>query len=389
MQKVFIVHYGEVGLKGKNRSFFENRLVRNIRLALEGTEYADVRRIHGRILVRLDADSDIPKIQRRLGTVMGIAHFELCRVTEQNMEAIKDGALEWIREREFQTLKVETRRANKHFPLTSPKISAEVGAHLLKHTGARADMHHPDLLCWIEIVEKSAYIYTDKIRGVGGLPVGVSGKVLVMLSGGIDSPVAAWRMMKRGAKAVFIHFHSYPYTDKASLEKAAELVGILAKSNHRTQVYYVPFAEIQREIVTKTPAPFRVILYRRMMLRIAARIAVADGALALVTGESLGQVASQTLANLKVIEDVARLPVLRPLIGDDKEEIVNLAQKIGTFEVSTLPHQDCCSLFVPDHPATNAAIEDAQSAEDALEVDALVDQALQAAEKQTVNPSYS
>ena len=389
MQKVFIVHYGEVGLKGKNRSFFENRLVRNIRLALEGTEYADVRRIHGRILVRLDADSDIPEIQRRLAGVMGIAHFELCRVTEQNMEAIKDGALEWIQGHEFQTLKVETRRANKQFPLTSPEISAEVGAHLLKHTGARADMHHPDLMCWIEIVEKSAYIYTDKIRGIGGLPVGVSGKVLVMLSGGIDSPVAAWRMMKRGAKAVFIHFHSYPYTDKASLEKAAELVGILAKSNHRTQVYYVPFAEIQREIVTKTPAPFRVILYRRLMVRIAARIAEREGALALITGESLGQVASQTLANLKVIEDVARLPVLRPLIGDDKEEIVNLAQQIGTFEVSTLPHQDCCSLFVPDHPATNAAIEDAQSAEDALEVDALVDQALQAVEKQTVNPSFS
>ena len=389
MQNVFIVHYGEVGLKGKNRSFFENRLVRNIRQALEGTEYTDVQRIHGRLLVTLGATSDIPEIQRRLGNVMGIAHFELCRVAEQNMEAIKDGALEWIRGREFQTLKVETRRANKNFPLTSPEISAEVGAHLLKHTGARADMHHPDLLCWIEIVEKSAYIYTEKIRGIGGLPVSVSGKVLVMLSGGIDSPVAAWRMMKRGAKAVFLHFHSYPYTDKASLEKAAELVGILAKSNHRTQVYYVPFAEIQREIVTKTPAPFRVILYRRMMVRIAARIAEREGALALVTGESLGQVASQTLANLKVIEDVARLPVLRPLIGDDKEEIVNLAQQIGTFEVSTLPHQDCCSLFVPDHPATNAAIEDAQSAEHPLEVDALVDQALQAVEKQTVNPSFS
>ena len=388
MQKVFIVHYGEIGLKGKNRSFFENRLVRNIRHALEGTEYDDVRRIHGRILVRLSTNADIPEIERRLGAVMGIAHFELCRVTEQNMEAIKSGALEWIRGREFQTLKVETRRANKHFPLTSPEISAEVGGYLLQHTGARADMHHPDLVCWIEIVEKSAYIYTDKIRGVGGLPVSVSGQVLVMLSGGIDSPVAAWRMMKRGAKASFIHFYSYPYTDKASLEKTTELVDILARSNYRTQVYYVPFAEIQREIVTKTPAPFRVILYRRMMVRIAERIAAQEGAVALVTGESLGQVASQTLANLRVIEDAAGMPILRPLIGDDKEEIVNLAQRIGTFYVSTLPHQDCCSLFVPDHPATNAAIEDAQAAEDALEVDALVDQALDAVEKQTVNPSF-
>lgn len=389
MQKVFIVHYGEVGLKGKNRSFFENRLVRNIKHALEGTEYADVQRIHGRLLVTLSTNADIPEIQRRMGAVMGIAHFELCRVTEQNMEAIKDGSLEWIQGREFQTLKVETKRANKQFPLTSPEISAEVGGHLLKHTGARADMHHPDLMCWIEIVEKSAYIYTDKIRGIGGLPVGVSGKVLVMLSGGIDSPVAAWRMMKRGAKAIFVHFHSYPYTDKASLEKAAELVGILAKSNYRTQVYYVPFAEIQREIVTKTPAPFRVILYRRMMVRIAERIAVKEGAVTLVTGESLGQVASQTLGNLKVIEDTANLPILRPLISDDKEEIVNLAQRIGTFDVSTLPHQDCCSLFVPDHPATNATIEDVQSAENALKIDALVEQALEAVEKQTVNPSFS
>lgn len=389
MQKVFIVHYGEVGLKGKNRSFFENRLVRNIRRTLEGTEYADVQRIHGRILVTLVENSDIPEIQQRLGVVMGIAHFELCRVTEQNMEAIKDGALEWIQGQEFQTLKVETKRANKHFPLTSPEISAEVGAHLLLHTGARADMHHPDLLCWIEIVQKSAYIYTEKIRGIGGLPVGVSGKVLVMLSGGIDSPVAAWRMMKRGAKAVFIHFYSYPYTDKASLEKTTELVEILTRSNYRTQVYFVPFAEIQREIVTKTPAPFRVILYRRMMVRIAARIAAGDVALALVTGESLGQVASQTLANLKVIEDAASLPILRPLIGDDKEEIVNLAQQIGTFDISTLPHQDCCSLFVPDHPATNATLEDVQAAEEALEVDALIEQALEVVDRQTFKPSFS
>ena len=389
MEKVFIVHYGEVGLKGRNRSFFENRLARNIRQALEDTEYVDVQRIYGRILVRLGPDSDISEIQRRLRTVMGVVHFELCGVADQNMEAIKRAALEWVRGQEFHTLKVETRRANKRFPLTSPEISAEVGGYLLKHTGAKADMRHPDLLCWIEIVEKSAYIYTEKIRGIGGLPVGVSGKTLVMLSGGIDSPVAAWRMMKRGAKAIFVHFHSYPYTDKASLEKAAELVGILAKSNYRTQVYYVPFAEIQRQIVTKTPAPFRVILYRRMMVRIAERIAEREGAVALVTGESLGQVASQTLANLKVIEDAAALPILRPLIGDDKEEIVNLAQRIGTFDVSTLPHQDCCSLFVPNHPATNATIEEVRDAEGALEVNALVEQALEAVEKQTVNPSFS
>ena len=389
MQKLLIIHYGEVGLKGKNRSFFENKLVQNIKLSLKDTEYADVRRIYGRIIVTLGTGADVAKIQARLSKVMGIAHFEFGCVAEQNMEAIKSAALEWIQGKEFHTLKVETRRANKRFPLTSPEISAEVGAHLLKHTGAKADMHNPDLVCWIEIVEESAYIYTEKIRGVGGLPVGVSGKVLVMLSGGIDSPVAAWRMMKRGAKAIFIHFYSYPYTDKASLEKTTELAQILAGWNHRTQVYLVPFADIQREIVTKTPPPFRVILYRRMMVRIAEQIAAQERADALVTGESLGQVASQTLGNLKAIEDVAGIPILRPLIGDDKEEIVNLAQRIGTFEVSTQPHQDCCSLFVPDHPATNAAIDDVREAEEALEIDALVEQALEAIEKLMVDSSFS
>ncbi len=385
MEKLFIIHYGEVGLKGKNRSLFENRLVQNVKLALKDTGYTDVHRVYGRILVKLGTAANVVEIQKRLGKVMGIAHFELSCIAKDNIEAIKDSALQWIHGQEFNTLKVETRRANKRFPMTSPEISAEVGAHLLTHTGASADMHNPDLLCWIEVVEKSAYIYTEKIRGTGGLPLGVSGKVLVMLSGGIDSPVAAWRMMKRGAKASFVHFYSYPYTDKASLEKATELARILAIWNYRTQVHLVPFADVQREIVTKTPAPFRVILYRRMMVRIAEQVATRTRADALITGDSLGQVASQTLGNLKTIEDIAGIPILRPLIGDDKQEIVNLAQQIGTFEVSTQPHQDCCSLFVPNHPATNAALDDVREAEEAIDTDALVDKAVESIEELSVN----
>jgi thiamine biosynthesis protein ThiI len=385
MEKLFLVHYGEIGLKGKNRSFFEKKLAQNIKLSLKGMGCTEVRRIYGRILVMLHPEANVAAIQERLGKVMGIAHFELALAAEPTINAIQDAALELVKGRQFKTLKVETKRANKRFPLTSPEVSATVGAHLLNATGASADMHTPDLRCNIEIVDEAAYIYVDKIRGVGGLPVGASGKVLIMLSGGIDSPVAAWRMMKRGVKALFVHFYSYPYTDKASLEKVEELAEILATWNYRTQVYLVSFAEVQREIVTQTPAPFRVILYRRMMVRIAQQIAAAARAECLVTGESLGQVASQTLGNLRVIEEIAEIPILRPLIGDDKAEIMDLAERIGTFEISTLPHDDCCSLFVPKHPATNASLEAVQEAEAALDINALVKLAVESVEKKIVD----
>ena len=385
MEKLFLVHYGEIGLKGKNRSFFEKKLAQNIKLSLKGMGCTEVRRIYGRILVMLHPEANVAAIQERLGKVMGIAHFELALAAEPTINAIQDAALELVKVRQFKTLKVETKRANKRFPLTSPEVSATVGAHLLSATGASADMHTPDLRCNIEIVDEAAYIYVEKIRGVGGLPVGASGKVLIMLSGGIDSPVAAWRMMKRGVKALFVHFYSYPYTDKASLEKVEELAEILATWNYRTQIYLVSFAEVQREIVTQTPAPFRVILYRRMMVRIAQQIAAAARAECLVTGESLGQVASQTLGNLRAIEEVAEIPILRPLIGDDKAEIMDLAERIGTFEISTLPHDDCCSLFVPKHPATNASLEAVQEAEAALDINALVKLAVESVEKKIVD----
>ena len=381
MEELFSVHYAEVGLKGKNRIFFEKRLTSNIKIALRGTGYAEVERLHDRILVRLEKNANVPEIKKRLQQVMGIAYFELACATERDMTAIKETALQQVQGRTYESLKVETRRTDKTFPLTSPQISAEVGGHLIEKTGVRADMHNPDIVCWIKITQKNAYISTEKIPGIGGLPVGVSGKVLVMLSGGIDSPVAAWQMIKRGAKAVFIHFYSYPYTDKASLEKVMELVQILAVSNYRSLVYLVPFAELQQTIVTQTPAPFRVLLYRRMMTRIAERVATLVNAEALVTGESLAQVASQTLTNLRTIEAIADIPILRPLIGEDKAEIIEKAQRIGTFDVSTRPHQDCCSLFVPKHPATRASLAELDDVESNLDIEALVEAALNNLEK--------
>lgn len=384
MDELFSVHYAEVGLKGKNRIFFEKRLADNIKIALRGTGYAAVERLHDRILVRLEKNADVPEIKKRLQQVMGIAYFELACTTESDITAIKETALQQIQGRHYESLKVETRRTDKTFPLTSPQISAEVGGYLIEKTGARADMHNPDIVCWIKITQKNTYISTEKIPGIGGLPVGVSGKVLVMLSGGIDSPVAAWQMVKRGAKAVFIHFYSYPYTDKASLEKVIELTQILAVSNYRSTVYLVPFAELQQIIVTGTPAPLRVLLYRRMMTRIAQRVATMVNAEALVTGESLAQVASQTLTNLRTIEAIADIPILRPLIGEDKAEIIEKAQRIGTFDTSIRPHQDCCSLFVPKHPATRASLIELENAELALDIEALVEEALNNLEKQVI-----
>jgi thiamine biosynthesis protein ThiI len=384
MEELFSVHYAEIGLKGKNRVFFEKRLVDNIKLTLRGTGYAEVERLHDRILVHLGQNADITEVKRRLRQVMGIAHFELSSRTERDITAIKEVALRHIQDVSYESLKVETRRTDKTFPLTSPQVSAEVGGYLVTKTGTRADMHNPDLVCWVKITHNAAYISTEKIPGVGGLPVGVSGKVLVMLSGGIDSPVAAWQMIKRGAKAVFVHFYSYPYTDKASLEKVIELAQILAVPNYRSTVYLVPFAELQQIIVAATPSPFRVLLYRRMMTRIAQRVATMENAEALVTGESLGQVASQTLTNLRSIEAIADIPILRPLIGEDKVEIIEKAQRIGTFDVSTRPHQDCCSLFVPKHPATRASVTDLADAESGLDVDTLVEEALNNLEKRVV-----
>ena len=384
MEELLSIHYAEVGLKGKNRIFFEKRLANNIKLALRGTGYAEVKRLHDRILVHLGQNADVTEIKKRLHQVMGIAHFETSCRTEADITAIKTAALRQIRQLSCESLKVETKRADKTFPLTSPQVSAEVGGYLIKETGARADMRNPDVICWVKITHNAAYISTEKIQGIGGLPVGVSGKVLVMLSGGIDSPVAAWQMIKRGAKAVFIHFYSYPYTDKASLEKVIEIAEILAVSNYRSTVYLVPFADLQQTIVAETPAPFRVLLYRRMMTRIAQRVAATADAEALVTGESLAQVASQTLTNLRTIEAIAEIPILRPLIGEDKAEIIEKAQRIGTYDVSTRPHQDCCSLFVPKHPATRASLTDLADAEASLDVDALVEDALNNLEKQIV-----
>ncbi|MBI4531478.1 MAG: tRNA 4-thiouridine(8) synthase ThiI [Candidatus Latescibacteria bacterium] len=382
--RLIIIHYHEIGLKGGNRAWFERHLLRNVEHALKGLPHGGVRRISGRLLLCLHEDSPVSAITDRLRYVFGIAYVSEAVAVRQEMGAIKEAAWDLLQTRAFISFKVETKRSNKAFPLTSPQINAEVGAYLKERSGARVDLDHPDLTCSLEIVEKYALLSVDRIDGPGGLPVGVSEKAVVLLSSGIDSPVASYRMMKRGVTLVFVHFHSAPYTSKASQRNAERLVHVLTRYQFTSVLYLVPFIDIQREIMIETPTPSRVILYRRAMVRLATLIARCEGAAALVTGENIGQVASQTLSNIAVIEEMTPLPILRPLAGDDKGEIIRMAQRIDTYDISIEPYEDCCSLFVPEHPETRANLEEVKAVESRLDLEALIQKAIDNAERKMI-----
>jgi tRNA uracil 4-sulfurtransferase len=278
---------------------------------------------------------------------------------------------------------VRARRAHSDFPLSAREINEKVGAFLLERSGKRVNLSDPELTCYIEIVGDLVIVYADRRKGAGGLPVGSSGKVVALLSSGIDSPVAAARIMRRGSRVLFAHFHSQPYTDASSARQAAEIVELLTSRQYASTLYLLPLAPAQRIIAAECPEPLRTLLYRRMMMRIGSEIARRESAGALVTGDSLGQVASQTLENLRVVEDASDLPVLRPLIGRDKEEIVIEATTLGTFGVSSAPCQEACVLFEPKRPSTKATIEQARSAESKLDLDTLVSEAVAEAEVRT------
>lgn len=379
-----LLHYHEIALKGKNRALFEIQLVKNIKQSLDGL-YKKVKRVPGRIVVDIKPRASKYKIKERLEKIFGVAYFVFADECESNLKDIKEIALSHLESvLDWQTFKIETKRSYKQFPKTSYEVSAIVGAHILKNFKCRGtpsgrprvDVKNPDLVCNIEITKNKTYIFSEKIRGAGGLPVGVSSRAVVLLSGGIDSPVSAHKIMKRGTKCIFVHFHSYPQTSKASEEKVKELAKILNEYQHNSKLYLAPFLDIQKEIMTKTLASYRVVLYRRFMFRIAEEIAKKEKALALVTGESVGQVASQTLENINVVNSVVDLPVLRPLIGFDKEEIINEAKKIETYETSIQPHEDCCTVFIPRNPITKGKIKIAEREEKKLEVDKMIKKCL-------------
>ena len=371
-----MIHYNEIGLKGKNQPLFLRRLEANLLRATAGTGVRRVEERSGRMVLPLFREADWEAIRERLRSVFGIANFALAERVEPDMTALKKAVGKALEGRVFRSFKVAARRAFKQFPQTSEEINRELGAFVKAQSQAAVDLEHPELTIHVEVLPRDLYVSFGREAGPGGLPVGVSGRVVSLLSGGIDSPVAASRLMKRGCQVTFVHFHSFPFLDATSRDKAVELVQVLTRFQYRSMLYLVPFGEIQRQVVISAPAPLRVVLYRRLMGRIAEQIARREHAKALVTGESLGQVASQTLDNLAVIEEAVGVPVLRPLIGSDKEEIVQQARVLGTYEISIIPDQDCCRLFVPRHPATSSSLEEIREVESHLESEKLVQMGL-------------
>jgi thiamine biosynthesis protein ThiI len=371
-----VVHYQELALKGKNRPWFLSRLVRNLRQA---TSDLDVRAVHalmGRIEVVLGADASPREVGDRIRSIFGIANFSYAGRAPLDLDEIARAILVDLGERTCRSFRVSARRADKRFPMTSPQVEREVGGRIKQARGWHVDLDDPELTIHVELLTDQAFYFFGKERGAGGLPTGTAGRVVCLLSGGIDSPVAAYRMMKRGCRVTFVHFHSYPILSRASQEKACELVRLLTKCQLRSRLYMVAFGEIQQQVVLAVPPPMRVVIYRRLMMRIAERIARERGAQALVTGEVVGQVASQTLENLAVIGGVASLPVFRPLIGMDKDEITAEAIRIGTYPISIVPDQDCCTLFTPRNPLTRARLADVEAAERSLPIGDFVGRAV-------------
>jgi tRNA uracil 4-sulfurtransferase len=363
-----LIRYHEIALKKGNRPYFTELLKRNLVSSVKDLGVKEIRSLPARLLLSFKNDVEPELLTRRLAAVFGVANFSLVEQTARDIDELRARILESLNGARFESFRIETQRGDKTFPLNSPEINRQLGAAVKEQSGARVDLSNPELTVTVEILPRDAFFGFEKISGAGGLPVGASGRLVALISGGIDSPVAAYRMMKRGCRLIFVHFHSAPYLDKTSQEKVRQLITLLTRHQFLSRLYLVPFGEIQRQIVTAVNRPLRVVLYRRMMLRIAEAIARKEKAKALVTGESLGQVASQTLENISVIQQAATLPILRPLVGMDKQEIIDQARRIETFDISSIPDQDCCQLFVPKHPATKARFDEVEEAESRLEI---------------------
>jgi len=374
-----LIHYGELGLKGLNRPLFENRLIENMRRALDGVEYENIRKSQGRIVLELNKRSDIRKIEESLKKVFGIAWFAFCLTADASIEAIKDLVRNTYQLTAGTKVKVSTKRADKTLPFNSMDLNRELGAYLIKQFRATISLKAPQKELFVELAEGKAYIFDRKFRGLYGLPSGVSGKVLHLLSGGIDSPVAAWLLMKRGCEVDFLHFHAFQKFDEIKTAKISSLVKILTQYCFKSRVFFVPFYPFEAEAV-EAPVRYRLILFRRFMVRVAEAIANKYSINALGSGENLAQVSSQTLENIAVISKATSLPILRPLLTYEKNETVKLAEQIGTFEISTQPYKDCCSLFIAKHPVTKANPKIVESIENKLNLDDAIMESLEKVE---------
>ncbi len=379
-----ICHYGELALKGGNRNFFEKKLQENIQKKLAAflpSPIEKIRREYGRIVIELDFPNqkDLEKIQKNLGQVFGLVNFSMAFECDLDLESIKKMAVEIFEplENKAETFRVSTRRSNKNFPLNSEEVNRQIGAFLVEKSGQKVSLKNPDQTLFLEITEKKVFLYLKKISAVGGLPVGTAGRALALLSGGLDSPVAAFYALKRGLNVNFIHFHSRPHTSAASVEKVFELAKKLQDFQAGSKIFSVPFAQVQKQIMLNCPESLRVILYRRAMLKISEAIGRKNKAGALITGDSLGQVASQTLENLSVVGEASNLLLLRPLITMDKEEIMQKARQIGTYDISILPHDDCCTRLMPKKPELHARLDQVLEAEKNLDMEKIIQDSLE------------
>ncbi len=381
-----IIHYDEITLKGGNRPFFERVFLANIKEFLSGVEYGKISKEGGKIIIEINSKGEqalvrLWNLREILKNIPGISNFYFAVSVDKDMNKINKKTVEllknYLRTENKKTFKIEARRSDKKFELKSPEINAMAGEYVLNNTKLKVDVHNPDLEIVVDIGDKKCFIYFEKTKAVGGLPVGTAGNLISLISGGIDSPVASFMMNKRGAKNIFVHFKNKTISGSADgRDKIESLVKELGKFQGRSKLYTVPFEEFQKEIIAKIPAKNRMIIYRRMMFRLAGMIAKKENAKGFVTGDSLSQVASQTIDNITAIYNAANLPIFPPLIGMNKQEIIDIASKIGTYEISILPYQDCCSFLIAKHPETKAKLEEIINQEKNLEIEKIAEEVL-------------
>ena len=391
-KKIYLIRTGEVALKGMNKPYFERMLLSRIRNTLRDYQNIEAYRKEGLIFVKTPAEYSEEEIEKRILRVFGVASLSSAVETESDMEVISQAAAAYMKkmmtERNVRTFKVEAKRVDKPFPVESPAIASRTGAAILRacgDDGLKVDVHDPDCVLFVNVRRDQTYIFADKIRGFGGLPLGTNGKGMILLSGGIDSPVASWMMAKRGMMIEAVHFHSFPYTSERAREKVYDLAGILAGYCGTIRVHSVNILNIQQAIGEHCPENEMTILTRRFMMKIAERVAKKTGCQVLITGESIGQVASQTVQGLVVTDNAVEMPVMRPLIAMDKVDIMDRAREIGTYETSIEPYEDCCTVFLPKHPATKPKLDRILESESKLDVEALIAEAMETLETVAVN----
>lgn len=380
LERVISASLGEIVLKGLNRKYFEDRLIKNMKRVLSDFGEFRIYKEQGKIYIEGLEDHQHEAI-KRLKKVFGLVYISPCIRTSLDMEDIREAGLKLVRESlpkdKITTFKVETSRSDKRYPLKSPEISRDIGGYVLTNTeNLKVDVHNPDFMLYVDVKEYG-YVYIDRTRAYGGLPIGTNGKGLLLLSGGIDSPVAGFMMAKRGVEVDAIHFHSYPFTTQRAEEKVMDLARIVSMYTGPMKIYSINLLNIQKEINEKCPEDEMTILSRRFMMRIAEEISKKKGYQILVTGENLGQVASQTIYSIDVINRSVQMPILRPLVGMDKVDIIDMSKEIETYETSIKPFEDCCSVFLPKHPVTRPKIEDIEQSEQALNIDELVLEAIE------------